>query len=69
MQCVNSTLTDLSIRWNNSSGSTVVVDNTLVLPIVILSLNSTQYTCIISVNRNPSSCEVQNKTITVTVKG
>ena len=66
---MNSTLTDLSIRWNNSSGSTVVVNNTLVLPTVIPSLNSTQYTCTISVNRNPSSCEVQNKTITVTVKG
>ena len=66
---MNSTLTDLSIRWSNSSGSIVVVDNTLVLPTVIPSLNNTQYTCTISVNRNPSSCEVQNRTITVTVKG
>ena len=66
---MNSTLTDLSIRWSNSSGTTVVVNNTLVLPTVIPSLNSTQYTCTISINRNPSSCEVQNKTITVTVKG
>ena len=69
IQCVNSTLTDLSIRWSNSSGSTVVVSNTLVLPIVIPSLNSTQYTCTISVNRNPSGCVVQNRTITVTVRG
>ena len=66
---MNSTLTDLSIRWSNSNGSTVVVNNLLVLPTVIPSLNSTQYTCTISVNRNPSSCKVQNRTITVTVKG
>ena len=66
---MNSTLTDLSIRWSNSSGITVVVNNTLVLPTVIPSLNSTQYTCTISVNRNLSNCEVQNRTITVTVKG
>ena len=66
---MNSTLTDLSIRWSNSSGSTVVVNNMLVLPIVIPSLNSTQYTCTISVNTNPSICEEQNRTITVTVRG
>ena len=66
---MNSTLTDLSITWSNSIDSTVVVNNTLVLPTVIPSLNSTQHTCTISVNRNPSSCEVQNRTITVTVKG
>ena len=67
---MNSTLTDLSIKWNNFSDSTaVVVNNILVLPTVIPSLNSTQYTCTISVNRNPSNCEVQNRTITVTVKG
>ena len=67
---MNSTLTDLSIKWSNSSDSTaVVVNNILVLPTVIPSLNGTQYTCTISVNRNPSSCEVQNKTITVTVRG
>ena len=66
---MNSTLTDLSIKWSNSSGSTVVVNNTLVLPTVIPSLNSTQYKCTISVNTNPSSCEVQNRTIIVTVRG
>ena len=66
---MNSTLTGLSIKWSNSSGSTVVINNILVLPTVILSLNSTQHTCTISVNTNPSSCEVQNRTITVTVKG
>ena len=66
---MNSTFTDLSIIWSNSSGSTVVVDNTLVLPTVIPSLNSTQYTCTIAVTRNPSSCEIQNRTITVTVRG
>ena len=66
---MNSTLTDLSIRWSNLSDSTVVVNNTLVLPTVIPSFNGRQYTCTISVNRNPSSCEVQNRTITVTVKG
>ena len=69
IQCVNSTLTDLSITWSNSSGTTVVDNNILVLPTIIPSLNSTQYTCTISINRNPSSCEVQNRTITMTVKG
>ena len=66
---MNSTLTDLSIKWSNSSYNTVVVNNALVLPTVIPSLNSTQYTCTISVNTNPSSCEVQNSTIIVTVRG
>ena len=66
---MNSTLTDLSIRWNSSIDNTVVVNNILVLPTVIPSLNDTQYRCTISVNRNPSSCEVQNRTIIVTVKG
>ena len=69
IQCVNSTLIGLSIRWSSSSDSTVVVNNTLVLPTVISSFNSTQYTCTISVNTNPSNCEVQNRTIIVTVKG
>ena len=69
IQCMNSTLTGLSIRWSSSSDSTVVVDNTLVLPIVIPSFNSIQYTCTISVNMNPLSCEKQNRTITVTVRG
>ena len=66
---MNNKMTDLSIRWSNSSGSTVGISNILVLPTVIPSLNSTQYTCTVSVNRNPSSCEVQNRTITVTVRG
>ena len=66
---MNSTLIDLNITWSNSSYNTVVVNNTLVLPTVIPSLNSTQYTCSISVNRNPLSCEVQNSTIIVTVRG
>ena len=66
---MNSTLTYLSIKWRTFSDNIVVVNNTLVLPTVAPSLNSTQYTCTISVNRNPSSCEVQNRTITVTVKG
>ena len=66
---MNSTLTDLSIRWSNSNDNTVIVNNTLVLSTVTSSLNSRQYTCTISVNTNPSNCEIQNRTITVTVKG
>ena len=66
---MNNMLTDLSIRWSNSNDNTVIVNNTLVLPTVIPSLNNTQYTCTISVITNPSSCKVQNKTIIVTVKG
>ena len=62
---MNSTLTYLSITWSNSSGTTVVVNNILVLPTVIPSLNGTQYKCTISVKRNPSSCEVQNRTVTI----
>ena len=69
IQCLNSALTDLSIRWSNSSGSTVIVNNILVLPTVIPSHTGTQYTCTISINRNPLSCEIQSRTITVTVRG
>ena len=70
-QCVNlPSLNEISIKWVDSEGHTISIDNTISLPNVTPLLQNTVYTCTAMVASNPMSCALsQNKTVTVTIKG
>ena len=69
IQCVNFSqlngITIRSIKWIDSDGAIISDNNTLILPIVVPSINNTNYTCTAEMDTNPTTCLPGSKTITI----
>ena len=55
----------VTVQWKSSD----VVFNYPLIITVNQSINNTRYTCIITVDGNPDSCNTQEKDILLTVRG
>ena len=61
--------TGVSVSWLLTNGSIYSNNNTLMIPSILPSHNTTQYTCTIMIETNPSDCSTQSQGITLIVKG